>query len=72
MGGFCAYGLIENRATARAIDALPIALSEDCVLRNDIQKDAVVSFSDVKMPAARLGDELWQEQCAAVADRKSI
>ena len=63
VGGFCTYGLIENRITARAIDALPIALSEDCVLLNDIQKDAVVSFTDVKMPAFRLSDELWQEQC---------
>ena len=64
VGGFCSYGLIENRATARAINALPIALSEDCVLLNDIEKDAVVSFSDVKMPAARLSDQLWQEQSA--------
>src|SRR5262249_48694636 len=30
VGGFCAYGLIDNRADARAINALPIALSDDC------------------------------------------
>lgn len=63
IGGFCTYGLIENHATARAIDALPIALSENCVLLVDIAKDAVVSFDDVKMPAPRLSDQLWREQC---------
>ena len=63
VGGFCTYGLIENHITARAIDALPIALSEDCVLVKHIAKDAVISFGDVTMPALRLSDELWQEQC---------
>jgi predicted homoserine dehydrogenase-like protein len=53
VGGFCAYGLIENHSIARASAALPIALSENCVL---------VSFADVRMPARRLSDELWQEQ----------
>lgn len=64
VGGFCSYGLIENHATARASDALPIALSENCVLLRDIGKDEVISFSDVKLPANRLSDELWREQCA--------
>jgi predicted homoserine dehydrogenase-like protein len=62
VGGFCAYGLIENHTTARAINALPIALSENCVLLRDVAKDDVVSFADVRMPATRLSDELWQEQ----------
>lgn len=62
IGGFCSYGLIENRSTARAINALPIALSEDCVLIRDVAKDEVVSFNDVKMPAPRLSDHLWREQ----------
>jgi predicted homoserine dehydrogenase-like protein len=62
IGGFCSYGLIENHATARAIDALPIALSEDCVLLRDIAKDEVIAFGDVRLPPTRLSDELWQEQ----------
>jgi predicted homoserine dehydrogenase-like protein len=62
IGGFCSYGLIENRATARATDALPIALSEDCVLTRDVAKDEVVTFRDVKLPATRLSDQLWHEQ----------
>jgi predicted homoserine dehydrogenase-like protein len=62
VGGFCAYGLIENHAVARAGNALPIAMSDDCVLLRDIGKDAVVTFDDVQMPPARLRDELWSEQ----------
>jgi predicted homoserine dehydrogenase-like protein len=63
VGGFCAYGLIDNYATARAEDALPIALSEDCVLVRDVHKDEAIGFADVKLPATRLSDELWREQC---------
>ncbi|MEP6607265.1 MAG: NAD(P)-dependent oxidoreductase [Burkholderiaceae bacterium] len=64
IGGFSSYGLIENHAAARSIDALPIALSEDCVLVRDVAKDQVVLFSDVALPKTRLSDELWSEQCA--------
>ncbi len=62
VGGFCSYGLIENHAAARAADALPIAMSEGCVLLRDIGKDEVLTFSDVAMPSRRLIDELWAEQ----------
>ena len=62
VGGFCAYGLIENRAVARDINALPIAMSEDCVMLRDVAKDQVVGFDDVRLPPARLIDRLWQEQ----------
>ena len=62
VGGFCSYGLIENHAVARATNALPIAMSDDCILLRDIAKDGVVAFDDVKMPATRLRDELWLEQ----------
>src|SRR5271165_6810288 len=53
VGGFCTYGLIDNRAAARAVGALPIGLSEDCVLRRDVAKDEVISFDDVVSPAGR-------------------
>src|SRR5262249_20685547 len=35
IGRFCTYGLIENTTTARSADALPIGLSEGCILRRD-------------------------------------
>jgi predicted homoserine dehydrogenase-like protein len=62
VGGFCAYGLIDNHSAARAVNALPIALSEGCVLLRNLAKDEVVTFDDVKLPATRLSDELWMEQ----------
>ena len=62
VGGFCAYGLIENHANARAINALPIAMSEHCVLRRDVRKDEVIAFDDVTRPARTLVDDLWDEQ----------
>jgi predicted homoserine dehydrogenase-like protein len=62
IGGYCVYGLIENSSSARAVNALPIGLSEDCVLIRDVAKDAVVSFDDVEVPAGRRIDALWREQ----------
>lgn len=62
VGGFCAYGLIDNRTAARATNALPIALSDDCVLLRDIGKDEVVTFDDIKLPTTRPSDTLWLAQ----------
>jgi predicted homoserine dehydrogenase-like protein len=74
IGGYCVYGLIDNASAARAADALPIGLSEGCVLRRDVAKDAVISFADVEQPARGLVDELWREQCDrwATADRAAV
>jgi predicted homoserine dehydrogenase-like protein len=63
IGGFCSYGLIDNTASARAMEALPIGLSEGRVLRRDIAKDEIISFNDVDQPGSRLSDVLWGEQC---------
>jgi predicted homoserine dehydrogenase-like protein len=67
IGGFCTYGLIDNASTARATAALPIALSEGCVLRRDIPKDQTISFNDVERPSGELielVEGLWAEQNA--------
>jgi predicted homoserine dehydrogenase-like protein len=64
VGGFCSYGLIDNRAAARAVNALPIGLSEGCILKRDIAKDDVISFDDVESPRGRLVEKLWHEQNA--------
>jgi predicted homoserine dehydrogenase-like protein len=62
IGGFCTYGLIDNASAARAMTALPIGLSEGCLLRRDIGKDAVLSFDDVDMFHDLVVDALWKEQ----------
>ena len=62
VGGFCTYGLIDTDERAGFDNALPISLSENCVLLRDIPKDDVVRFSDIALPATRLSDRLWWEQ----------
>lgn len=64
IGGFCTYGLIDNAAAARAMEALPIGLSENCILRRDVSKDDVLLFGDVERPHGRMADALWREQNA--------
>ena len=62
VGGFCIYGLIDNSAAARAMDALPIALSDGCMLRKDVPKDSALTFDDMVAPPSGLAATLWREQ----------
>ena len=64
VGGFLAYGLVDNATTARAEHALPMGLSEGCRLVRDIPRDAIIRFPDVVRPEGRLADRLWEEQAA--------
>ena len=64
VGGFCTYGLIDNAPVARSINALPISLSEGCVLRRPVSKDQPLSLDDVEMPAGGIVESLWGEQNA--------
>ncbi len=64
IGGFSTYGLIDNASAARVLKALPMSLSEGCILRRDVSKDAMVSFDDVEAPPGRLVEALWREQNA--------
>ena len=61
-GGFCTYGLVDNTADARGMNALPIALSEGCVLRRDLPRDAVIRFDDVDGVPQGIAGTLWREQ----------
>ncbi len=62
IGGFCTYGLVDNTRTARTMAALPIGLSEGCVLRHDVPKDTVLSFDHVETLPDSLVPSLWREQ----------
>ena len=62
VGGFCTYGLIENRSSAREMRALPIGLSEGCVLIRDVAKDEVLSTEDIRPVNETLVWKLWREQ----------
>jgi predicted homoserine dehydrogenase-like protein len=64
IGGFCTYGMIDNAKVARAMSALPIGLSEGCVLRRRVLKDEVISFEDLETLPDGLAWNLWREQNA--------
>jgi predicted homoserine dehydrogenase-like protein len=64
IGGYCAYGLIDNRVAARAASALPIGLSDGAVSRRDIAKDEVISLLDVELQVDAIVHALWEEQNA--------
>jgi predicted homoserine dehydrogenase-like protein len=68
-GGFLSYGTIENYSICRRDDLLPMGLSDGCVIRRDVPKDAPISYADVQLPAARLCDRLREEQNAYFAGR---
>src|SRR5215469_2270454 len=71
VGGFCTYGLVDNSSSARELNALPMGLSEDCILLRDISKDQAVSFADVKCLSTR-ALELWQEQRARWSQKEPV
>jgi predicted homoserine dehydrogenase-like protein len=62
IGGFDTYGVIDNTDVARSESALPMGMSEGCLLLQDIPKDRTIHFDDVRLPGNRLVDELWREQ----------
>ncbi|HEU5450928.1 MAG TPA: Gfo/Idh/MocA family oxidoreductase [Terriglobales bacterium] len=62
LGGFTCYTLIENYDQSLREQALPIGVSEGCVLTRDVAKDQLVTYADVKLPAGRLCDRLRREQ----------
>ncbi|MGE5365417.1 MAG: NAD(P)H-dependent oxidoreductase [Bacteroidota bacterium] len=62
IGHYMTYGLCENWQTARSQNLLPIGVAEGCILKNDIQKDAILTYDDVILPKGRLLDKLRSEQ----------
>ncbi len=64
LGGFCAYGAIENAAVARQEQLLPIGLSEGAVVTRDLARDEPIRMADVEMPEGRVSDRLRAEQDA--------
>jgi predicted homoserine dehydrogenase-like protein len=65
-GGYTVYGLCENADTSRAERLVPMALTQNCVLRRDIPRDGRIRYDDVEMPES-FAHELRQRQ-----DRESF
>ena len=49
-GGYTVYGFCENADAAQTAGLVPIALTQNCVLRNDIPTDGRITYADVEMP----------------------
>jgi predicted homoserine dehydrogenase-like protein len=52
IGGYAAYGLIENCAENQALPGLPICLAEDVALRHHVRKDEKILLEDVLFEAS--------------------
>ncbi len=65
IGGYHCFGSIDNYTTSVSLNALPMSLSEGCVLKRDIAQDTVITYDDVDVPEGRLVDRLRAEQCQA-------
>lgn len=64
IGGFTAYGMIENADICRKDQLLLMGLSEGCRVKREIPRDQPITTADVVMPKERLIDTLRAEQNA--------
>jgi predicted homoserine dehydrogenase-like protein len=64
VGGFMAYGVIENATAFFERSLLPMGIAEGCRLVRDVAKDDSISYADVELPKGRLCDRLRSEQAA--------
>lgn len=62
IGGFAAYGTIENTGIVEKENYLPMGLSEGCRLLRNKSKDSPITYDDVELPQGRLCDKLREEQ----------
>jgi predicted homoserine dehydrogenase-like protein len=67
LGCYMTYGQCENSDVVLEENILPIGLAEGCLLKRNIAKDAVLTYSDVELPEGRLCDKLRAEQNAYFA-----
>ncbi|GAA0695306.1 NAD(P)H-dependent oxidoreductase [Vreelandella titanicae] len=67
LGGFEVYGVAENIEVIRRDRLLPIGLALGCQVVGHVEKDAALTFDDVRIPPGRLIDRLYAEQEAMFA-----
>lgn len=72
IGYYMTYGQCENYDIARGENLLPMGLAENCILKRDIPKDAVLTYDDVELPPGRLCDRLRAEQNAYFSDYSRV
>ncbi|PYK11758.1 MAG: NAD(P)-dependent oxidoreductase [Verrucomicrobia bacterium] len=63
VGGFMAYGVIENAPVSAKQNLLPMGVSEGCRLVRNTPKDRPITYDDIELPQDRLCDQLRTQQC---------
>ena len=71
-GHFMTYGEAVSAGEMRRGRYLPEGLVEGCRLRRALAKDAVITYDDVELPAGRLADRLYDEQCGHFHDAPAV
>lgn len=67
LGGFEAYGMIENIETIRAENLIPLGLAIGGRVNRPIPRDRPITFADIDVPEGRTIDRLYAEQEAVFA-----
>lgn len=67
LGGFAAYGALENIDVVRAEGLIPLGLAVGGRAKRRIAKDQPLTFADVELPPGRVIDALYAEQEALFA-----
>lgn len=62
MGFYMTYGQCENASVVSKGKFLPMGVAAGCVLKKDIRKDEILTYTDVELPKNRLCDKLRREQ----------
>ena len=69
VGGFRAYGVIENAPISAKQNLLPMGVSKGCRLLRNIPKDQPITYADIELPHGRLCDQLRAQQFRHFAAR---
>ena len=65
IGGYAAYGLIENASDNKAHPGLPICLAEEVTLNRDIKKDEKIFMEDIILGEDPSKFEIYKSELAA-------
>jgi predicted homoserine dehydrogenase-like protein len=72
LGGFTVYGEAATAEATACRRLLPIGVAVGARLKRPVPKDAVLTYSDVDLPAGRLVDRLRSEQAALFASSEAV
>jgi predicted homoserine dehydrogenase-like protein len=68
IGGFSTYGQCENPETVQRERLLPMGIAAGCRVARRIERDQVLTYADVLLPADRTCDQLRREQESIFAE----